>query len=117
MPFDANRAVKAVKWPAIVWIVSLILFKIAALANLGMDGSLPIYAIATTLGLLLAIWAGFEVKTTKGDYLEAVLAGIIVGLACGVPALLFDLGSVRFLVNITIFSLAAAWAGWGLKKP
>jgi len=115
MPFDANRAIKAVKWPTIVWIVSLILFKIAALANLGADGSFPIYAIATTLGLVLGLWAGFEVKAVKGDYLEAIVAGIVVGLACGVPALLFDLGSFGFLVNITIFSLAAAWAGWGLK--
>jgi hypothetical protein len=115
MAFDANRALKAVKWPAIVWIVSLILFKIAAMANLGADGSFPIYSVATTLGLVLGLWAGFEVKTVKGDYSEAIVGGIIVGLACGIPALLFDLGSVRFLVNITIFSLAAAWAGWGLK--
>lgn len=55
MPLDANRVAKAAKWPAIIWIVSLIPFKIAALANLGMDGSQPIYAIASTLGLLLAI--------------------------------------------------------------
>jgi hypothetical protein len=113
--FDANRAMKAVKWPAIVWVVSLILFKIAALVNLGTDRSFPIYAIATTLGLVLGLWAGREVKALKGDFVEAILAGIVVGLACGIPALLFDLGSVRFLINITIFSLAAAWAGWGLK--
>jgi hypothetical protein len=115
MRFDANKAIKAAKWPAIVWIVSLILFKIAALANLGAGGSFPIYAIGTTLGLLLGVWSGFGVKGVKGDYLEAIMAGIIVGLACGVPALLFDLGNLGFLVNITIFSLASAWAGWGLK--
>jgi hypothetical protein len=55
MLLDANRVVKAAKCSAIIWIVSLILFKIAPLANLGMDGSQPIYAIASTLGLLLAI--------------------------------------------------------------
>lgn len=59
----------------------------------------------------------FEVKATKGGYLEAVVAGIVVGLACSVPVLLSDFGSLRSLVNITIFSLAASWAGWGLKKP
>jgi hypothetical protein len=59
----------------------------------------------------------FEVKATKGGYLEAVVAGIVVGLACNVPVLLSDLGSVRFLVNITTFSLAASWADGGLKKP
>jgi len=115
MKFDANRAVKAAMWPAIVWVVSLILFKIAALANLGTDGTFPLSYIATTLGLVLALWAGFEVKEGKGEYTEAILAGIIVGLACGIPALLFDLGSVRFLASITIFSLAACWGGWGLK--
>jgi hypothetical protein len=48
------------------------------------------------------------VKTAKEDYLEAVAAGAIVELACRMPAKVFDLGSVRLLVNITIFSLAAA---------
>ena len=116
MSFDANRAVKAAMWPAIIWIVSLILFKIAALANLGTDGTFPLYSIATTLGLVLALWAGFEIKEGKGEYTEAILAGVIVGLACGIPALLFDLSGFRFLASVTIFSLAACWGGWGLKQ-
>ncbi len=116
MPFDANRAVKAAVWPAIVWIITLILFKIAALANLGTDGAFPMYSIALILGFALCLWAGFEVKEAKGEFGEAILAGIVVGLACGVPALLFDLGSFRFLATIVIFSLAASWAGWGLKQ-
>jgi hypothetical protein len=82
-----------------------------------MDGSLPICAIAGTLGLFLALWASFEVKTANEGYLEAVVVDAIVDLACRMPAKVFDLGSVRFLVNITIFSLAAAWAGWGVRKP
>jgi hypothetical protein len=67
------------------------------------------------LGFALCLWAGFEVKEAKGEYVEAILAGIVVGLACGIPALLFDLGNFRFLATIVIFSLAASWAGWGLK--
>lgn len=116
MAFDANKVVKAVTWPCIVWVISLILFKIAALANLSLDGAFPLYAIATTLGLVLGLWAGFEIKTAKGGYPEAIVGGIIVGLACGIPAMLFDLGSLRFLVNMTVFTLAVAWAGWGLKE-
>lgn len=50
---------------AVVWIASLILFKIAALANLGAEWSFPIYSVSTTLGLVLGLWAGFEVKAGK----------------------------------------------------
>jgi len=115
---DANKITKSVVWPAIVWVVTLILFRIAALANqsAGAQFGGNLYPIATTIGLALGIWAGVAVKQTKGTYQEAIVVGVVLGLACGIPAIiLFGLGLIPFAINITIFSLATAWAGWGLK--
>jgi len=108
----------AVTWPAVVWIAVVVLFRIAALAYppAGNDFLNHIYPISTTLGLLLAIWAGAGVKMAKGNHLEAILAGIIVGLAFGVPGvIIFGLTFVAPAINVAIFSLAATWVGWGLK--
>lgn len=118
MSLDANKVTRSVMWPAIVWIVTLVLFRIAALANqsAGAQFAGNIYPLATTIGLALGIWAGVGVRQTKGTYLEAIVVGVVLGLACGIPAIiLFGLGLVPFAINITIFSLATAWAGWGLK--
>ena len=118
LPFDANKLAKAVMWPAIVWIVTEILFRIAALANqaAGAQFQANIYSLSSTIGLALGIWAGASVKEAKGTYQEAIAGGVIVGLACGIPAIiLFGLGAIPFAINITILSLATAWAGWGLK--
>jgi len=108
----------AVVWPAIVWIVAVVLFRIAALAYpaAGDQFLSNIYPISTTLGLLLAVWAGISARMAKGSHLEAVLAGIIVGLAFAVPGvIIFGLEFLAPAINVTIFSLAAAWVGWGLK--
>ena len=108
----------AVTWPAVVWIITIALFRVAALVYpaAGSDLSFNIYPIATTLGLLLAVWTGFGVKAAKGSVQEAILAGIVVGLAFAVPGvIIFGLEFVGAAINVTIFSLAAAWAGWGLK--
>jgi hypothetical protein len=115
---NAEKLRAAVAWPAVVWIVAVVLFRIAALAYppAGYEFLSNIYPISTTLGLLLAVWAGASVKIAKGTHLEAVLAGIIVGLAFAVPGvIIFGLGFVAPAINVTIFSLAAAWVGWGLK--
>jgi hypothetical protein len=116
---DANKVKKGVMWPAIVWIVTLILFRIGQLVNqsAGSQFNGNLYPIATTIGLALAIWTGIAVKENKGTYLEAMVAGIILGLACGIPAIiLFGVGFVGFAFNITIFSFAVAWAGWNFKS-
>ncbi len=118
MLFNTNRLINAVTWPAIAWILTDVLYRVAALANpaAGAQLSANIYPIAVTIGLALAVWAGAAVKEAKGTYQEAVAAGIITGLACGVPAIiLFGAESIPFAINITIFSLATAWAGWGLR--
>ena len=108
----------AVVWPAMVWIITVVLFRIAALAYAPAGDQLlsNIYPISTTLGLLLAVWAGVSVRMAKGSHLEAVLAGVIVGLAFAVPGvIIFGLEFLAPAINVTIFSLAAAWVGWGLK--
>jgi len=115
---NAEKIRTAVAWPAAVWIAVVVLFRIAALAYppAGDQFLSNIYPVSTTLGLLLAVWAGAGVKTAKGTHLEAVLAGIIVGLAFAVPGvIIFGLGFVAPAINVTIFSLAASWVGWGLK--
>jgi hypothetical protein len=96
----------------------MVLFRVAALAYppAGTELLSYIYSIATTLGLLLGVWAGFGVKTAKGSAQEAILAGIVVGLAFSVPAvIIFGLGLLGAAINITIFTIAASWAAWGLK--
>jgi len=108
----------AVTWPAVVWIAAVVLFRIAALAYSPAGDQFlgNIYPISTTLGLLLAVWAGAGVKVAKGSHLEAVLAGIVVGLAFAVPGvIIFGLEFIGPAINVTIFSLAASWVGWGLK--
>jgi len=87
-PFDANKLAKAVMWPAIVWIVTEILFRIATLVNqaAGAQFQANIYSVSSTIGLALGIWAGASVKEAKGTYQEAIAGGVIVGLACGIPA-------------------------------
>ena len=118
MSMDANKVKKGVMWPANVWIVTLILFRIAQLVNSSAGGQFGgnLYPIATTIGLALGVWTGIAVKEAKGTYLEAMVGGIILGLACGIPAIiLFGLGFVGFAINITIFSFAVAWAGWNFK--
>lgn len=108
----------AVTWPAVVWIITIVLFRVAALVDptAGAEFSGNIYSIATTLGLVLAVWAGFGVKMAKGSFQEAILAGIVVGLAFAVPSvIIFGLSFVGAAINVTIFSLAVAWAAWGLK--
>lgn len=116
---DANKVKEGVTWPAIVWIVALILFRIAQLIDqpAGAQFTANLYPIATTLGLALGIWTGIAVKEAKGTYIEAMVAGIILGLACGIPAIiLFGTGFVGFAINMTIFSFAVAWAGWNFKS-
>ncbi len=115
---DANKVKQGVTWPAIVWIVTLILFRIAQLAYppAGSQFNENLYPIATTIGLALAIWAGIATKENKGTYLDAMIAGIILGLACGIPAIiLFGAGFVGFAMIMTIFSFAVAWAGWNFR--
>ena len=116
---DANKVKQGVMWPAVVWVVTLILFRIGQLVNqsAGSQFNGNLYPITTTIGLALAIWTGIAVKENKGTYLEAMVAGIILGLACGIPAIiLFGVGFVGFAINITIFSFAVAWAGWNFKS-
>jgi hypothetical protein len=115
---NANKLTKLVMWPVIVWVVAIVLFRIAALAYpaAGSQFIANFYPIATTLGLLLAVWVGFSVKAGKGTYQEAIVGGAIVGLACGIPGIIiFGLEFIPLAINVTIFSLATAWAGWGLK--
>jgi len=116
--FEIDRVTKAVTWPVIVWVVTIVLFRLGALVYpaAGSQFTGNFYPIATTLGLLLAIWAGFSVKASKGVYQEAIVAGVCVGLACGIPGvIIFGLEFIPFAINITIFSMATAWAGWGIK--
>jgi len=118
LSFNANKLVKAVMWPAIAWIVAEILFRIAALANqaAGAQFEANIYFVSSTIGLALGVWAGASVKDAKGSYQEAIAGGVVVGLACGIPAIiLFGLGAIPLAINMTILSLTTAWAGWGLK--
>ncbi len=117
-PSNSEKIRSAVTWPAVVWIITIVLFRVAALVDpaAGAELSANIYSIATTLGLLLAVWAGFGVKMAKGSVQEAILAGVVVGLAFAVPSvIIFGLGFVGAAINVTIFSLAASWAAWGLK--
>ena len=85
---NSEKIRAAVSWPAVVWIITIVLFRVAALVDpaAGAELSANIYSIATTLGLLLAVWAGFGVKMAKGTVQEAILAGIVVGLAFRYPA-------------------------------
>ena len=115
---NSGKVRAAVTWPAVVWIVTIVLFRVASLAYApaGLELEANIYPVATTLGLLLGVWAGWGVKTAKGSVQEAILAGIVVGLAFAVPGvIIFGLGFLGAAVNVTIFSLATAWAAWGLK--
>ena len=115
---DANKVKQGVTWPAIVWVITLILFRIGQLVNqqAGSQFTSNLYPIATTIGLVLAVWTGMAVKEEKGSYLDAMLGGIILGLACGIPAIiLFGTAFLGFAINITIFSLAVAWAGWNFR--
>ncbi len=116
--FKTDMVAEAVTWPVIVWVVAIVLFRLGALVYPAVGSQFigNFYPIATTLGLLLAVWAGFSVKASKGTYQEAIVAGVIVGLACGIPGIIiFGLEFAPFAINVTIFSLAVAWAGWGLK--
>ena len=116
---NSGKVRAAVTWPAIVWVITIVLFRVAALAYVpaGLELQTNIYPIATTLGLLLGVWAGFGVRTAKGSVQEAILAGIVVGLAFAVPGvIIFGLGFVGAAINVTIFTLAVAWAAWGLKE-
>jgi hypothetical protein len=109
---------KGVMWPCIVWIVTEILFRIAALANqaAGAQFEANAYSVATVIGLALGIWAGFSVKEVRGTDKEAIVGGVLVGLACGIPAvILFGLSLVPFAINMTILSLAVTWAGWAIR--
>lgn len=117
---EPEKIKMGVTWPAIAWIVTMILFRIGQLANqsAGAQFNGNLYPIATTIGLALGVWTGLAVRDAKGTYLEAIIAGIILGLACGIPAIiLFGLGFIGFAINITIFSLAVAWAGWNFRTP
>jgi len=117
--FEIDRVTKAATWPVIVWVVAIVLFRLGALVYppAGLQFAGNFYPIATTLGLLLAVWAGFSVKASKGIYQEAIVAGVCVGLACAIPGIIiFGMEFIPFAINITIFSLATAWAGWGVKQ-
>jgi len=109
---------KAIKWPAIIWIGVEILFRIAALASqvAAVEFDVNVYAISATIGLALGLWAGASVKSMKGTLQDAVVGGVLVGLSCGIPAvILFGLEATPLAINMTILSLATAAAGWGLK--
>lgn len=123
MPLKVNRASRAIMWPGFVWVVTIVLFRIAGLVYSTAQSQFTqnLYPIATTLGLLLAIWAGFAVREAKGTYQEAILGGLLVGLACGIPAVIVfsDTSNIptflAFAINMAIFSLAASWVGWELR--
>ncbi len=65
----------AVTWPVIVWVVAIVLLRLGALVYPAVGSQLigKFYSIATTLGLPLAVWAGFSVKANKGTHQEAIV--------------------------------------------
>jgi hypothetical protein len=109
-------ALKAVVWPAVAWIVADVLLYIAVVADAtaaDVLGGNP--SLVTGLALAIAIWAGAAVKQANGKMWEAFVGGIVVGFACGVPAVLLFGDPTGFLWTIIVFSLVVAWAGWALK--
>ncbi len=116
---DANKVKEGVTWPAIVWVITLILFRIGQLVNqqAGSQFAGNLYPITVTIGLVLGVWTGLAVKEGKGSYVDAILGGVILGLACDIPAIiLFGTAFLGFAINITIFSFAVVWASWNFRS-
>ena len=113
------NALKATMWPAIVWIVIDVLLRVGIAVDPTTAEAFPNYLVDPwTIGitLALALWAGAAVKKAKGKLYEALVGGVLVGLACGIPSLLLFGASTGFIIDIVLFSLAVAWGGWGLKE-
>lgn len=112
-------ALKAALPPAATWLSIDVLLRIALAADETVGGAFPAYQLdpwTVGLTLVLALWAGAAVKQANGRVYEVVIGGILVGLGCGIPALLLFGSSSGFVIDITMFAAGTALAGWGLKQ-
>lgn len=76
-----NNYVTALKWPVITWIV----LDLYLLAVSYIEGVLDLVTTPAVAPLLVAVgaWAGYRTVGLSGKALDAVIAGLVVGIVCG----------------------------------
>jgi hypothetical protein len=112
---------QALKWPVITWV----LFDLVVIPLIGFSspGTLAIFgdnAVMALEALVVGLWAGNKVVTAGGNYLDAIISGVIVGLVCMltmVIALIFLDFDIAILIPggvfLLVFHLFGAMVGGG----
>ncbi len=112
---------RALKWPVITWV----LFDIVVFPLMGFlsKDTLAIFGDNAVMGLealAVGIWAGYKVITFGGNYLDAIVGGLAVGVVCMLTmmlALIFLGFDVAILVPggvfLLVFHLFGALVGGG----
>jgi hypothetical protein len=84
----------AVKWPIVGWIVADVVILSVSYVD-GIVGMLTPAALSPLL-IVFGIWAGYNAINYGGNYGTAILAGVVVGVVCGLLIYL-GLGGIRGL--------------------
>lgn len=85
---------QAVKWPVISWIVVDISFLITSYVPGVIEMTTP--PVWGPLALAFGIWAGYKMVELGGNYIGALVAGLIVGAVCAILTIV-GLGVIRGL--------------------
>jgi len=115
---------RALKWPIIGWIAVDVPFVILSYIR----GVSEVFTPATLAPLLLAfgVWAGYKIVQFNGGFVDAIVAGVVVGAVCGAliiigPGIIRGAG-VAAVWPLTVFAFemnlfgAIVGGGYALSK-
>ncbi len=115
---------RALKWPIIAWIIVDVIF----LAMTFVGGVMEMLTPATLSPLLLAFgaWAGYKIVEFKGNFVDLIFVGVVVGVVCGVLTIVLLLAhgmmGMGVLLSEFVFNLgmnlvgAIVGGGYALTK-
>lgn len=89
-----NTYWEALKWPILSWVAVDVVILLSSYAE-GITEMLTPAALSPIL-VAFGIWAGYRIVEFGGNYLSAIVAGLIVGAVCGV-LIYVGLGGIRGL--------------------
>ena len=71
---------RALKWPVIAWVISDILFVVLSYVKGVAELFTP--PVLALLATAFGIWGGYKIVQFKGGFVDAMGAGVVLGVAC-----------------------------------
>ncbi len=105
--------IRALKYPVISMIVIAIVF--VAISYVGGVLNMLTVAVLAPIGLAIGVWSGYKIVEFKGNYVDVIGVGLIVGIV-GAVLILAGFGVVRGLgisamLPVSVFDLGFKIAG------